>query len=217
MPAPAAPAAGTLAGELYADQLAPYTREDEANGYALGVFLIVLLSMAQDIADLVRDDPDSDAPGWSALVDADRAPAWALPWLAQLAGVVLRANLSEAAQRLAIKELAGQKRGRLRSGAAARQYLIGPDGSPDTATVYVFERYGSAYRMRIATLEAETPDPAAVLAALEAEKAGGIILDYDVIAAGGDWDALASTHATWAEVLTDFTDWADVLADPTQT
>lgn len=211
------PTAGTLAYELYTGPLEPYTAEDAENDFALGTFLTAMLAGAQEIADLVRDDPVTGAVGWSALVNADRAPEWALPWLASLVGVTDAPWLADPERRLRIKATAGQHRGTVAAmQGAARQYLVGPDGTGESATVYFSERHGSAYRLSVATLAAETPDADMVEAALLEQKPAGIVLTYTVLGAG-DYNELAATHATYTEVDTDFTDYFDVLSDPSQT
>jgi hypothetical protein len=168
------PTAGTLAAELYSDALAPYTRADAAHGYALGTFLMALTLGAEDIATLVRDDPETGAVGWSAIVDADRAPEWALPWLAALVGVRDDAALTEAERRDRIKTRAGQQRGTLKAITdAPKPFLTG------TKTVTVTERVGgNAWQLAVSTLAAETPDPDRVEAAIRAEKPAGIVLTY---------------------------------------
>lgn len=212
-----APPARTLARELYDGPLWPYVLEDAASGYDFANFLTALLADAQPIADLVRDDPNTGAVGWSALVDVDRAPAWALPWLAALVGVVDNPGLSDAARRLRIREMPGQRRGTV--GAmmgAARQHLIGPLGTGASATVYMSERAGSAYRLNVSTFVSETPNPDLVEEALMEAKPAGIVLNYQTIGAG-TWADVLATHADWQEVLDDFDDWEHVLTDPTHT
>lgn len=212
----ARPVVGTLAEEALVE-LEPYAHAEEDLDWPLLTYLGSLLGRAQEVADLARDS--DDGPGWSAIVDPDRAPAAWLPWLAQLAGVRIpppdapdASQLSEADQRLRIKETAGQRRGTPDAvKGAARQHLTG-----DRA-VYLSERHGSAYQLRVATLETETPDPDLVLAALLEQKPAGIVLIYDTVPVGGDWDALNSTHASWNEVLSDFDDWTGVVIDPTTT
>lgn len=170
------PADGTLASELYTDALAPYAREDAEHDFVLGTFLIGLLAPAQEIADLVRDDPDTGATGWSALVDADRCPVWALPWLAQLVGVRDEPTLSEVERRARIKDMAGLHRGTVAyAQAAAAAYLTG------TKTVNVTERDGGAWLITVETLSAETPDPDLVEQALLAAKPAGLLLTYNVV------------------------------------
>lgn len=123
---------------------------------------------------VAADTPEG--PGWSALLDVDRAPSYALGYLGQFRGVTLDGNLDDASQRLRILETAGSKRGS--PGAilgAARQYLTG------NRNVILEERTPTAYSYRVSTYLGETPDPAAVEAALVAQKPAGLLLDYVVI------------------------------------
>lgn len=212
----ARPVVGTLTEEAE-EALAPYAHAEADLDWPLLTYLQAVLGRAQEIADLARDS--DDGAGWSAIVDPDRAPESWLPWTAQLVGVTIpppgspeASGLDDAAKRLRIKETAGQRRGTPDAiKGAARQYLTGD------RTAYISERHGSAYQLRVATLEAETPDPALVLAALTEQKPAGIVLTYDVIPAGGDYDALNSTHANYDEVEGDFANYTEVVLDPTQT
>lgn len=212
----ARPVVGTLAEEALVE-LEPYAHAEAELDWPLLTYLGALLDRAQEVADLARDS--DDAPGWSPIGDPDRAPEHWLPWTAQLVGVVIpppgspeASGLDEAAKRLRIKETAGQRRGTPDAiKGAARQHLTG------NRTTYISERHGSAYQLRVATLEAETPDPDLVLASLLEQKPGGIVLTYDVIPAGGDYDALNSTHANYDEVEGDFANYTEVVLDPAHT
>lgn len=180
---------------------------------AFEAFVAAAIAPAQEVADLVRDDPETGELGWSAVVDPSRAPAGWLPWLSLLAGADDDESLSEAGRRVNIAENPRRIRGTLPSlNAAVRATLA----NPVTARVYISERHGSAYGIRVATFEADTPNPTATEAAARRAKRVGLVLTYDLIA-GGDWDALESTHADWDEVDTDFSTWADVLTDPSHT
>lgn len=211
----ARPAVGTLAEEVY-ERLEPVTHEEEQLDWPLLALLGALLDRAQEVADLARES--DDGPGWSSIVDPDRAPAAWLPWLAQLVGVEIpptgtpeASGLDEAAQRLRIKETDGQNRGTVAAiKGAARQYLTGD------RTAYLTERHGSAYALAVATLEAETPSPLLVEAALLEQKPAGLVLVYDVIPAGGDYDALSSTHTDYADVTATYVDYHEILTDPTK-
>src|SRR5215467_11358862 len=76
----------TFAERLY-DMLAPLAQQDPHNAWALLIYINAIGLMFQEVEDLVRDSPEG--PGWSELLDLNRAPTQALPWLAQLVGVRL--------------------------------------------------------------------------------------------------------------------------------
>lgn len=173
------PTVGTLAEEVYEAPLSPYTHEDAALDWPLKTYVGAILDRAQEVADLARES--DDGPGWSAIVDPDRAPLAWLPWLAQLVGVALPppgspeySQLDEAGMRLRIKETDGQKRGTIAAlRAAAQQHLTG------TKTVTITERVGgNAYQIAVETLVAETPDEDIVEATLLEQKAAGLVLTY---------------------------------------
>lgn len=198
------PAVEPFTEKIYA-ALAPLAREDEALGWPLLTYLNSIGRMEQPIEDLIRDT--DEGPGWSALVDVDRAPAEALGWLAQFVGVTVRAGLSESEQRELIRAVVGFNRGTLASILSAMQpHLTG------NKTIIVRERDGSAYRLTIITRTDETPDSGAVLDAILSQKPAGIKLTYTVLA-GQDWTELVGSHADWAAVVAAYPTWDDAVSD----
>lgn len=201
------------ATELY-ESLGPWYRAAEARGVSTDKWELIEMCEASiglgldPINVLVRD---SDAgPGWSIVMDTDRAPVEWLPWNAQIGGVRVLQGLIEAAQRARIKSTDGMKRGS--PGAivgAAQQFLAG------TKTVYLVERHGSAYRLTVATNAAETPDLAAMTRAVIAQKPGGIVMAVTTVV-GGDYNTLRDTHATYNEIKALYATYAEVLSNPTK-
>lgn len=178
-PAPAT--TGSFADALY-EQLRPLAYADEALGWPLLHYVSGFALPFQLVEDLARDTDDG-RPGWAVLLDPDTCPAWALPWLAQLAGVVLDTTLSEADQRAQIVDEAGFRRGTPAALVSAVQARL-----TGTKTARVLERDDidyvaggpddSAYRLGVLTLASETPDPAAVYQAILSQKPGGIVVTY---------------------------------------
>lgn len=120
-------------------------------------------------------DTDDGKPGYSILIDIDRTPDKALPWLAQFVGAKLTVGLNPAQQREQIKGLGNWKRGTVAAmQAAALPYLTG------TQTVVVHERDTSAYHFLVYTLTSETPDQNKVLQALLSQKPAGLQMQYVV-------------------------------------
>jgi len=76
----------------------------------------------------------------------------------------------------------------------------------------IAEPIAYAYRLSVVTYASQTPDPAATLAALVAQKPGGIVLDYHV-ATGQDYTALKSGTATYATLKTKYPDYIAVVTD----
>jgi hypothetical protein len=190
-----------LAEEIYAG-LGPLTADDQSHGWPLLRFVNAIAQAPQWTEDLVRD---TDAgPGWSSVLDVDRAPAEALAWLGQFAGVDVEPNIDPDSQRLRIKETAGFRRGtRAAIEGAARQFLIG------NRTVQVLERDTSAYHLKVITFETETPFPDRTAAALQAQKPAGLVLQYELSsgatyaelkATGDTYDELGDTYPTYTQM-----------------
>lgn len=174
--------------EEWYGSLGRVTDDDESLGWPLLIFLEAIGMLQQAVDVIVRDD-DAGNPGWSVVMDVDNAPSAGLAWLGQFVGVQTLVGLSDAANRIRIVSTGGQKRGTPASlRAAAQQYLTG------TQSVTIFERETSAYHFRVRTFTAETPDPAAVAAALLADKPAGLTMTVEV-AAGLSYDELGSRYA----------------------
>lgn len=199
------PAAATAFGARLYAQLEPVAGDDEQNGWALLRYCDAIGRMFDQVDQLVRDT--NDGPGWSALLDVDRAPSFALPWLGQLVGVSVDTSFGAIAQRQQISDVGGFRRGSPASIiAAAQAHLAGGK------TVQLFERDGSAYQLTIVTFLDETPDAAAVEAAIRAEKPAGIVLTYLVVD-GQTYEQLLADHPTYQNVLDDYADYQAVLDD----
>lgn len=161
-----------LAAEVYA-KLEPYAEQDQANGWALRSIVEAMTKMYVDVDELVRDSLTGD-PGWSALFDATRCPPEGLTWLAQLLGCSIQQGdgLDVTRDKILGAE-SGIRRGSLVTmKRAAARLLTG------NKTIVVSERTSDAWHFSIRTRTSETPSSAAVLAALNAEKPAGLIMDY---------------------------------------
>jgi P2-related tail formation protein len=161
--------------------------------------------MFQEIDDYASDDTEGQI-GWSILVDVDRAPAKALPWLAQFVGVSLDQSLSEAAQRNQIKETAGFNRGTPAAIIDATQrHLTG------TKDVIMIERYqGSAYKLYVATRTAQTPNPTITQADVVSQKPAGIVLTYQTLT-GQTYNELLADSALYSNVFSNYLTYQGVL------
>jgi Glycosyl hydrolases family 16/Phage tail protein (Tail_P2_I) len=184
-----------LAEEIYA-ALGPLTIGDEATGWHLLRFVNAIAQAPQWTDDLVRD---SDVgPGWSSVVDVDRAPADALAWLGQFIGVEVEPDIDAESQRLRIRETAGFRRGtKAAIEGAARQFLTG------NRTVQVLERDTSPYHLKVITFETETPFPDRTEAAVQEQKPAGLVLQY-VLSSGATYGELTATGDTYAELSTEY-------------
>lgn len=176
----------------------------------LQIYATALSRMFSQVNGLVRD---ADAgPGWSALLDIDRCPTSALPWLAQIVGVTLPADASDSLMRATTRNTGGFRRGTLASIRGAAQALMTSATPGVEPTVFIEERTGSAYQLTVITYTSETPDADAVEAAIRAQKPAGLILTYETVT-GQIWLQLLTNHPTWQDVLDDYTTWRDVRDD----
>jgi hypothetical protein len=196
---PTVPAA---AEALYSDLQATQPL-DEQLGWP---FLILVAGFTEGLAtiyDLVRDS--DDGPGWTMLVDPDRAPASLLFWLAQTMGVTLP-DADEDAQRAEIRDLPPQRRC---TEAVAR------DAAGMTLTgskVFHFTvQGGGLYVDTLEVYEAQCPDPAATFAAADAQMPAWRKLEMTV---RPGWTIAAMETAydgkTIADLEADFADLADL-------
>lgn len=212
-PPPAALVPESFAERLYVS-LAPVAKLDADNAWSLLILCDAIGQMFQLLDDLMRDSPEG--PGWSVLMDLDRCPASALPWLAQLAGVRIPVGLTEEQARAWAGSTDGFKRGT----AAALRGACAATLTGDK-TVIFRERNGDpaispdyAYYLDVATYDSQTPDPAATEAALLAQKPGGIVLRYSHHP-GQDYQSVRDGNASYAALLAAYPSYDAVrLATP---
>jgi hypothetical protein len=135
-----------------------------------------------------------------------------LRWLGQLRGVRVDPALPEDAQRHEVRSVGGTRRGTPDAiRAAVRAHLTG------SKTVYLSERAGSAWQLRVATLTSETPSPSLVDALLKGPRVvpGGIVVTYETVD-GGDFDTLRDTHSDFADVTATFATFDELRDNPAQ-
>lgn len=205
------PAVGAFAEELYA-ALEPLAYDDEHLGWPLLSLCAAFGDpLFQEIEDLARDT--AEGPGWSSLLDVDRAPADALGYLAQFVGVTIPPGLTDAAQRDRIAATDGMSRGKVTAiVGAAQQRLTG------SKTVILRERdpnvspTAPAYGLTVITFTGETPDPVATEADIRAQKPAGIKLAYTVLAAQ-DFEQVRDTYTTFNDLRVAYTDFDEMRTD----
>jgi hypothetical protein len=135
------PEVGPFATAIY-DELTSLAYEDEENDWSLLRYLDALGQMFDEIEDLARDEADG-TPGWSKLLDVDRTPAKALPWLAQFVGAELN-PLPEAELREYIRAASNWKRGTFAAIRDTTQFYL-----RGSKTVRIDERDASPYHYTI--------------------------------------------------------------------
>lgn len=196
------------------DKLQPALYADIANGGILDAYLSGLVSSLQEVEDYAAD---SDAgPGWSIVLDLDRAPDKFMVWLSQFVGVdaTLPLGQTPAQLRAAIKDRPNWKRGTVASiAAAAKQYLTG------NKTVIIRERDTSPYHFTVITYDSETVIVSGVLKNFTLS--GNEITDaLRAIGASGDgrlndssvgiWEATSNLILTNTDFETDTAGWTPV-------
>lgn len=168
--------------------------------------------MIQDVSDVAHDTDEH--VGWGLYMDVDQAPLIALPWLAQLVGVRLPPPLSSEDQatyttrmRARVKATDGFNRGSVSAmRAAGQQHLTGRQ------VIYLRERDTSPYHLTVVTYTGETPDEAALLAALLEQKPGGLVLDLNVVP-GQDYTLLRDNYTDYQDVKDTYSDYDAVRSD----
>lgn len=201
------PDASAAALELYEALEPAFTQGDEDRDW---ISLKVCMAIVAGRLDLIHGyliDDVLNLPAWAIIFDPERCPVEALPYLAQFSGAVLTPEMEEAARRAAIQTPEAFSRGRKASlEAVARRRLTG------TKAVVITERYtGNAWRLRVETLEAETPDPEGTVADIVAyQKPIGIVLFFNKRVAWTWGEAKVSAEfPTWASVKANFATWLD--------
>lgn len=196
----------TPLGARLRERTQPLAPADADYGWAHAHLAEGIGRMLEQLAE-VFDPEDPDVPPLAPILDVDLCPDWALSWLGQWAGVRLPAGTDPDVARELIRSVAGFSRGTpaaLR--AAASFYLTG------TKTVYFNERFGNdPYRLGVITLASETPDPALVLAAITAQKPGGIVLSYSAIT-GQTYRSVLTEVDSYRELRSTWPSYRELLA-----
>jgi hypothetical protein len=199
------PPIGPFATDVYAE-IEPLTYADASNAWALRLYLDAIGTMFDEVETYGRDGPNGE-PGWSILLDLNRAPTKALPWLGQFVGVNVPSTLDDATARSRIYDKHNFTRGTVAAIISGAQATL-----TGTKDVIVQERYtGDPYKLWVGTRTSQTPDSAVTLAALMREKPAGILLTYqtitgqtfDELLADGTFSHAYTTYATMQGLLMD--------------
>lgn len=214
------------ASRLYA-QFEHLEVDGEPEGWPIAVLCAAVCRPIDDFYDLLTAVEDPWAPAFDPELAAEvLEPEFAaalLPWLGQFAGVRNREGLPPAGQRLHLQETQHAKTGTTGAiVAAARARAIGPDGTPESATVILVERVGGdAYHNRIVMRTSEVPDPAATVRDINAEMPAGRfgttppdLFDFVLVDGEIDYLTLLAFHATYALVDAAFATYAELLENP---
>jgi hypothetical protein len=199
-------------GQRLYGMLAPLAQYDPSYGWSLLIFVNAATLAYEQVEAWVRDTPDG--PGWSLLLDVNRCPPEALPWLAQLVGVRLLASDDDATDRERITATDGFNRGTPAAIKAAAQATLTGNRS-----VFVTERAHDpadtpnyAYYLAVQTYAGQTPNPAATLTALQLQTPAGIILTY-TCTTGQIYSQVVTGHATYAALKAAYPTYQAVWTD----
>jgi hypothetical protein len=117
-----------------------------------------------------------DAAGWSALLDPDTCPPAGLPFLGQMVGVQVPPGATAVTARALVKAHGGWG-----TGHARRHHRRRPTHVDRREARHLTERDGSPYRVKVTTYTAETPDTAALEAAVNAALPAGLVATFDLL------------------------------------
>lgn len=185
----------TKLGARLRERALPLGEGEELRDWAYSILCQALLQAGLELEQGFDPDPPHYPVG---VLMTYNAPAWALPWAAQIVGIgYLPAGLGEQDLRDLIKGAANWQSGTTATmEAVAKRYLTG------TKTVYFRERDGDPYFLEVVTKASETPDPEAVRRALEAAKPVGLVLHYRTVP-GLDYQQLTTDSLTNHELYRD--------------
>lgn len=168
------------AAARYFARLEPVAYADTENGGVLEA-LAAALTAPREVLEVAHQDDAHEHP-WGALLDPDATPAVLLDWLAVFAGIELPPSaLTEAEKRYRIKQAAGRYRGTPRAVVEELQLVL-----TGTKTVLLGFHAPDEWHYIVGTIDTETPDPAAVIRAVSAQKPVGMIVETVMT---GDWSS----------------------------
>jgi len=201
----------TFAARLYG-MLAPLAQTDPDNAWALLILCNAIGTAFQLPEDWARDT--TDGPGWSPLMDLNRCPDEALPWLGQFVGVRTLPGSSPDDMRARIASTDGFRRGtRAAIYGAAYSTLTG------NRSVYIWERDHDpadtpnyAYYLTVMTFTDQTPDPAATLRGILSQKPAGLVLNYQT-QDGQSYQMVYDRFNTYQDVYNAYPDYNTMAHD----
>src|SRR5262245_30747792 len=178
--------------------------------YAHANLCEALMLPLKQVAEIVDPQPIGNLGyyPWEPLFDVDVCPEWALPWLAQVVGVRLPATITGDAARQYIKDMSFEKIGRPSAIITAITPLL-----TGSKTVTMRERYqGDAYVLEIVTYTAQTPDPDAVLEAIESQVPAAIKVIYNVLD-GWEYQTMTEEDGAYSTLPTKFASYGDLTSN----
>lgn len=200
--------------------------DGEAEGWPWAVLAAAFAAPYEDMYALLALTEVPWAPAFDPELGAEvLSPEFAsamVGWLGQFVGVRDRAELSGMGARVRLRETRSAKRGSPEAIiGAARQRAVGPDGTPESATVILLERVGGdPYHFAVTMYASEVPDPEGTRRDIEAETPAGRRgtdpahrFDFNLIT-GGDFNTLSASFATFDDVAAEFATFDELAANP---
>lgn len=150
--------------------------------------------------------------GWGPLMDPDRCPEKALPYLAQYMGERIPQGMPLELQREWLYDSPNLHRGTLGSIIrAAQRTLTGARAVAITERSGAGETHPEDY-IQVRTYASQTPFPEQVLADLYDVVPADIELEYST-APSQTWSELHASHVDWNAVNSDYANWAEVQSE----
>jgi len=196
---------GSFADRLYAE-LAPFARLDKPDAQGrkhLWILCDAIGTMFQQVEDLTSLRPDG-LDGYATLVDATSIPAAWLGYVGQFVGVVLRAGLTDDAQRAWVIQRRVSLRGRPKTMIEDIQETL-----TGTQFCQVVERVGTPWHFTVVTKPSETPDPAKTQRQILNHKPGPDTFDHDLIEVV-TYRYVKDTYPSYRNLMTAYTTYRDL-------
>lgn len=188
--------------------LPDYMRDADVSGVLRAYVGGAAVGLDRAAAFLAMVDPATSVSGTCEPVNPAAAPRAWLPWLGWLLGIDVSA-IPDAEVRATIAAATGaHRRGSVGAIKSAVQRTLTGGRS---CRVHYNLSGTEPYLITVVTVAAQTPDPAASLAAALTEKPAGIDLLLEVVT-GSTWDELAGAYPTWNDVPAALPTWDDVAA-----
>lgn len=202
--------------EIY-DHFSPVVSMYGDPGDHLKFYTYALGRMFQPLDDFVKDGFEGE-PGWSQVLDLQRAKDDWLPWLGQWVGYYVStqsgidASLWSTRERTRIISRSAHRRGTVAALIETAQDML---TSPKN--VIIQERFGPVSTAHTITMSVYinqlTTSQSLFAAELQKRKAAGLIL-YINFLTGVEWSTLIANQATWAVVTSKFVNWSEVITNP---
>jgi hypothetical protein len=229
MPLVVTPDTLSLAARRLYEQWEHLEVDGASEGYPWATLAAALAAPIDPLYDLLSGAEHPWAPAFDPeLAGEVLSPQFAealLAYLGQFAGVRRREDLPPLGQRIRITETGGARRGSPAAiVGAARQHAIGPDGTPDSATVILVERIGGdPYHFAVTMYASEVADAAATVRDIEEQTPAGRRgtdpadrFDFNLVT-GGNFATLSASWATFGDVSAAFATFGDVTENPSGT